>query len=102
MRSLEYRSPRVRVEFAIDFADGTDIVRGACVDVSEKGVRATFRQPVSLGDIGPLVLHHPRCRITIPARVIYLVKDQVGFAFFGHTLRDRELLTNFMSVLGIK
>jgi hypothetical protein len=102
MRSLEYRSPRVHVEFGIDFIAGTDLFRGACVDVSEKGVRASFRQHVPMGKTGSLTLHHPECRMTIPARVVYLVKDQVGFAFFEHTLRDRELLSHLMSVLGIR
>jgi len=101
MRSLEYRSPRVPAEFVIDFVAGTDFLRGTCIDVSEKGVRASFRQHLSMGKVGSLILHHPQCRMTVPARVVYLVKDQVGFAFFEHTPRDRELLVRLMNIFGI-
>lgn len=101
-RTLEYRSPRVHVAFGVDFLDESEIFRGVCVDISEKGVRACFPQPVPMGKVGSLILRHPLCKTTIPARVVYLLKDQVGFAFFDHKPSDMQLLSHFMSVLGFR
>jgi len=99
MRKLEYRSPRVQAEFGVDFIAGTEHFRGACVDISEMGVRASFREHVAVGKVGSLILHHPQQRMAIPARVVYLVRNEVGFVFCEHTLRDRELVSHLMGVL---
>lgn len=99
MRSLEYRSPRIGAGFCVDFVAGTEFFRGTCIDVSEKGVRASFEQHLPMSRAGSLIMHHPLCRTTIPARVIYLLKDQVGFAFFDHSMRDQEVLSHFMSLV---
>jgi hypothetical protein len=102
MRSLEYRSPRVEVEFRVDFVAGAGIFRGTCINISDKGVRARFERPVPLSLVGSLVMHHPHCKTTIRARAVYLQKDQVGLAFVDHSMRNQEALDYFMGVLASK
>lgn len=101
MRSLEYRSPRVHADFDVDFITGEDMFRGTCVDVSETGLRARFKQHVPVGSVGTLIVHHPLCRTTIPVRVVYMLKDKVGFDFFEVSPHDQEVLGRLMSILGI-
>jgi hypothetical protein len=99
MRSLEYRSARIQADFDVDFLDGEWMFRGTCIDVSDTGVRARFPQHIPEGTQGSLVLHHPLRRTIITVRVVYLQKDQIGFAFFQPTLGDREVLRHLMSLL---
>ena len=101
MRSLEYRSPRVHANFDVDFITGEDMFRGTCVDVSETGVRARFALEVPESKSGSLIMHHPLRKTIITVRAVYLLKDQVGFAFFEPTPGDREVLSHLMSLLGI-
>jgi hypothetical protein len=101
MRSLEYRSPRLMRDFCVDFVAGTALFRGTCVDLNGQGVRASFEQPVPKSLVGSLIMYHPLCRASIPARVVYLLKDQVGFVFFDHTRHDQEVLSHFMGIVGI-
>lgn len=102
MRTLEYRSPRLAMDFCVDFVTGTALFRGTCVDVNGEGLRASFDLPVPKSLVGSLILHHPLCRASIPARVVYLLKDQVGFVFFDHTRRDQDVLFHFMGIVGIQ
>jgi hypothetical protein len=97
MRPLEYRSPRIQTEFCVDFLAGNDFFRGTCIDVSENGIRGFFEENIAMNRVGSLILHHPRCQATVPARVVYLMKGQVGFAFFQHTGRDLDRLSHFIA-----
>jgi PilZ domain len=102
MRSLEYRAPRVAKDFCVDFIVDTDRYRGACIDLSEKGIRASFEEPVPLGLVGSIVMHHPLYKVSIPARAIYLLRNQVGFAFLDHNRCDPELLFHFRGTVKIR
>jgi hypothetical protein len=99
MRSLEYRSPRFHANFDVDFITGDFMFRGSCVDVSHSGVRARFPQEIPEGKSGSLILHHPLRKSIITVSVVYLQKDQVGFAFFEPTIGDREVLNHLVSLL---
>lgn len=102
MRKLEYRHPRKTSIFNIEFLVDGVTIHGVCKDVSEDGVRAGLDRHTAVGTLGLLKLRHPMRVLTINARLSYLDKAEVGFAFLFEESQEREAATEFVAMLSAR
>jgi len=99
MRKFEYRTPRLRGNFSVDFLMSDHALHGHCINVSDTGIRATLDGDVLAGGTGSLILRHSRHTLTVQAVVTHLQIGEVGFSFIFHTEEQRELARKFLALV---
>ncbi len=97
MRKFEYRPPRLRSNFTIEFILGDRTLRGHCINASDSGIRATLDGEVPTGSTGLLMLRHPNRALTIQAVATHLQADEVGLSFIFRSKTQRELTQRFLA-----
>jgi hypothetical protein len=97
IRKFQYRQPRLRTGFDVDFIAGEETFHGLCRDVGDAGIRAEFDGSVIAGSIGLLILRHPTGVLKVDAQVTYNENDQVGLVFHFQTPWQRKLTIEFLA-----
>ena len=99
MRKFEYRRPRMKTGFSVDFVVEGETLHGLCSDVSDEGIRAEFDGPITVGSSGLLILRHPTRVLKIEAHVAYFEKCQVGLSFLFQPPQERATTTQFIDLI---
>ncbi|HEY0306606.1 MAG TPA: PilZ domain-containing protein [Acidobacteriaceae bacterium] len=97
MRKFEYRHPRLRGSFIVEFIFAGRTLRGTCINISDAGIRATLDGEVPAGSTGLLTMRHPHRSLTIQAVATHLQADEVGLSFIFHSKTQRELTRQFLA-----
>jgi PilZ domain len=96
-RKFQYREPRLKIGFNVDFATGGALFPGFCRDVSNAGIRGEFEGPIVVGSEGLLILRPPAGVLELQARVAYVDKRQVGLLFLFGTPWERTSTLEFIA-----
>jgi hypothetical protein len=98
-RNFQYREPRLKTGFGVDFVVDGELFSGVCRDVSSAGIRGEFEGPVTVGSDGLLILHPPFGVLELHARVAYIEKRQVGIVFLLETPWERTTTLEFIAAI---
>jgi hypothetical protein len=96
-RKFQYRAPRLKTGFNVDFVAGGELFSGLCRDVSNAGIRAEFEGPLTVGSDGLLILSPPIGILELHARVAYIERRQVGLLFVFKTPWERTSTLEFIA-----
>jgi hypothetical protein len=99
LRKFQFREPRLKTGFSVDFVAGGERFFGLCKDVSSAGIRGEFEGPIIVGSDGLLILRPPVGVLELRARVAYIEKRQVGLLFLFETPWERTTTLEFIATI---
>ena len=86
------RAARLDLSFPLEFhADGATL-RGNCLNISQSGLLAAFRDPPELWTKGSLRLHFGNRNYELTARVARVQDREAGFTFSFRNDDDRQVV----------
>jgi hypothetical protein len=97
LRKFQYREPRLKTGFGVEFLAGGERFFGLCKDVSSAGIRGEFEGPIVVGRDGLLILRAPVGALELQACVAYIEKRQVGLLFLFKTPWERTTTLEFIA-----
>jgi hypothetical protein len=99
LRKFQYREPRLKTGFNVDFVAKGQLFSGLCRDVSNAGIRGEFEGPIVVGSDGLLILRPPFGVLELQAHVAYIEKRQVGLLFVFDTPWERTTTLDFIAAI---
>jgi len=100
VRPYQYRSPRLRTRFRVDFFSLGQRYTGECTDLSPDGLRARFEPNLASGIEGQLEMHVFGRVHRVAASVANLEHEEVGFSFQVKSPEDEQTLRDLVSEVG--
>jgi hypothetical protein len=97
MREFSYRQPRMMTSFRVEFCVGDDCFHGFCRDISERGIRAEFVDPLIQGSSGLLILRPRIGVLEVRSQVAYVEDDHAGLLFVFQTPMERKMTAEFIA-----
>ncbi len=99
MRRFLYRFPRLRTDLPLDFILGDAVILGACIDISESGLRATFSLPVVPGSEGLVTLYRNDTAYQAHAVVESIKDDEARLRFLFLNEDERKIVRRLLQLL---
>ena len=100
VRDFQYRSPRLRTQFRVDFFSAGLRHSGECTDLSPDGLRARLTAELAAGTEGWLELHLSDRVYRVEAVVANYEHDDAGFCFRARTPEESLALRTLVSEVG--
>ncbi|WP_103931520.1 PilZ domain-containing protein [Bryocella elongata] len=100
VRPYQYRSPRLRTRFRVDFFSCGLRYIGECTDLSPDGLRARMNTEVATGAEGFLEMHVFGRVHRVEATVANLEREDIGFSFRMNAPEDEQTLRSLVSEVG--
>ena len=99
MRRFLYRFPRFRTNLPLDFILGDSVILGACIDISESGLRATFSLPVVPHSQGLITLYRNDIGYQAHAVVESVKDDEARLRFLFPSEDERKIVRQLLQLL---